>query len=105
MDLESIMEARRKAVQESIQQVPADKLTNMESEIFPYFEHQWREPFEQFLKDHPGCPIYHANAGEGVQILYCPSADRGIWFIPHGGLGPLQAEGLKMMKEAVEKRK
>jgi len=105
MDLETTMQHRRKAVLESIQQVPIEKLTAMESQIFPYFEHQWREPFEQFLKEHPGCTFYHANAGEGIQVIYCPSADRGMWFIPKGGLGLLQPNGLKIMKEAVEQRK
>jgi len=105
MDLESIMQHRREAVEKSLQQVPLEKLTSMESQIFPYFEHQWREPFEQFLKEHTGCTFYHADAGEGVQVLYCHSANRGMWFIPKGGIGLLQDQGLKMMKEAVEKKK
>ena len=98
------MESRRKAVMESIQQIPIEKLQGLEPQIFPYFEHQWREPFETFLTENKGCTFYHASAGEGVQILYCPSKDRGLWFIPKVGLGPLQERGLKIMKEAAEKK-
>ncbi len=98
------METRRKAVIDSIRPVTIEKLQAMESEIFPYFEHQWREPFEEFLRENKGCTFYHADAGEGVQIVYCPAKDRGMWFVPKGGLGPLQAKGLQIMKEASEKK-
>lgn len=104
MDLDSIMETRRKAVMESIQPIPIEKLEAMETQIFPYFEHHWREPFEEFLKENKGCTFYHASAGEGIQIVYCAAKDKGMWFVPKGGLGPLQPRGLQIMREAVEKK-
>jgi hypothetical protein len=90
MDLESTMANRRRAVQDSIQPISIEKLRALEGDIFPYIEHQWREPFEQFLTEN-----------EGIQIIYCPAKDRGIWFIPKQGLGHLQSQGLKIMKEVL----
>ena len=104
MDLDSIMESRRKAVQDSIQPITIEKLKDLEGEIFPYIEHQWREPFEQFLAENSGDTFYHATANEGLQIIYCPSKERGIWFIPKRGLGQLQSQGLKIMKEVLAKK-
>ena len=105
MDLEATMQSRRKAVMESIQQIPLEKLKALESQIFPYPEHPWREPFEAFLKETTGCVFHHANAGEGIQIVYCHAKDKGLWFIPKSGLGFLQPKGLQIMKEAVDKPK
>ena len=88
----------------SIHPITVEELREMESKIFPYFEHMWREPYEAFLNENKGCTYFHADAGEGVQIIYCPAKDRGIWFVPKSGLGPLQEKGLKIMKEACEKK-
>jgi hypothetical protein len=38
---------------------------------------------------------------DGVNIVYCRDKDKGIWFLPGSGLGPLQATGRKVMKDAI----
>jgi hypothetical protein len=58
----------------------------------------------QFLEENTGNTFYHATTNDQVEIIYCPAKEKGIWFLPRGGAGPLQAKGLKIMKEIVGKR-
>jgi hypothetical protein len=104
MDLEAVMHHRRDEVAKTIRPITIEQLKALEEEILPYFEHPWREPLDKFIAENKGVPLYYASAGEGVQVVYCPSQDRGLWFIAKKGLGLLQSEGLKLMKEVVEKK-
>jgi hypothetical protein len=36
---------------------------------------------------------------DGVNILYCRDKDKGMWFLPGSGMGPLQAKGRQTMKQ------
>jgi hypothetical protein len=47
--------------------------------------------------------FYHATTNDRVEIIYCPAEERGLWFLPGGGAGPLQARALKILKEIVDK--
>jgi hypothetical protein len=38
---------------------------------------------------------------DGVNIVYCRDKDKGIWFLPGSGMGPLQATGRKAMSEII----
>jgi len=38
---------------------------------------------------------------DGVNIVYCRDQDKGIWFLPGSGMGPLQVTGRKVMKEMI----
>jgi hypothetical protein len=38
---------------------------------------------------------------DGVNIVYCRDQDKGMWFLPGSGMGPLQATGRKMMSETI----
>ena len=55
------------------------------------------------LKENAGATFYHASTDERLHLIYCPSQDKGMWFLPGSGMGPLQERGRKMMKEIVEK--
>jgi hypothetical protein len=39
---------------------------------------------------------------DGVNIVYCRDKDKGIWFLPGSGMGPLQATGRKAMSEIIQ---
>ena len=47
------------------------------------------------------CPFYHASAGKGVIFLYSRDNDKGLWYLPGSGLGPLGEGGRQLMKEAI----
>jgi hypothetical protein len=54
------------------------------------------------VTENPGGTFYHASAGEGVIVLYSRDNDKGLWYLPGSGLGPLSEGGRQMMKEAIE---
>jgi hypothetical protein len=45
-----------------------------------------------------------SRASEGVVLLYYRAEDKGLWFLPGSGKGPLSASGRQMMKEAIDGR-
>ena len=61
----------------------------------------WRQTFLSVVTENPGDTFYHASAGEGVIVLYSRDADKGLWYLPGSGLGPLSEGGRQLMKEAI----
>jgi hypothetical protein len=104
LDIESITEARRKAIEQTVEPIGIDELKSLGEKIFPFLDHPWRDTFFQFLEENTGNTFYHATTNDQVEIIYCPAKERGMWFLPRGGAGPLQARGLKIMKEIVGER-
>ena len=102
LDMNSITEGRRKSIAKSITTISAEKMKAIGEEIFPYFDDPWREKFFDFIKENAGATFHHATTTEGIQILYCRDKNKGIWFMPQTGMGPMQAEGLGILKEIVE---
>jgi hypothetical protein len=104
LDIESIMDARRKAVQQTIEPIGIDKLKSLVEKLFPWQDHPWRQTFSQFLEENSGSTFYHATTTDRFEVIYCPDKEKGIWFIPKGGVGPLQARALGILKEIAGKR-
>lgn len=105
LDINSITDDRRKAIEQTIESISADQLKKVGEELFPFFDDPWREKYFQFIHDHPGSSFYHASTKDGIQFVYCYDQNRGIWFIPGTGLGPMQATGLSIMKQVVERKR
>jgi hypothetical protein len=103
LNMTEITEARRKAIAASIRPVTVEELHRLESDLFPYADDPWRERYQEFIKQHPSASYYHATTHDQVHLIYCDTENRGIWFVPGSGLGPLQEKGLKIMKEVVKK--
>ncbi|HVE15508.1 MAG TPA: hypothetical protein VNB29_02170 [Chthoniobacterales bacterium] len=101
MNFEAITEARRKAIADSIRSISTEEVKSLGETLFPYHEDPWREAFFGFLAEHPHASFHHAKSDDGVEILYCHQENRGIWFLPKSGVGPLQARGLEIMNDAV----
>ena len=104
LDIESITEARRKAVEQTVEPIGIDELKSLGEKIFPFLDHPWRDTFFQFLEENRGNTFYHATTNDQAEIIYCPAKEKGMWFVPRGGAGPLQARGLEIMKEIVGER-
>jgi hypothetical protein len=103
-DLESLTKERRKAIAETIHTVSHDEMKKLGDELFIYADDPWREAFFGFLKENSGSTFHRATTSDGVNIVYCRDKDKGIWFLPGSGLGPLQAKGRGVMKEMIEGR-
>jgi hypothetical protein len=100
-DAEAIDNERRKAIAKSIRVISVEELKKLGEEIFDSPDRPWRDAFLQLIEENPGCTFHHADAGEGVILLYCRDVDKGLWYLPGSGLGPLPEGGRQLMKEAI----
>ena len=98
-DFETLDEDRRKAIAKSIRSVRVEELKELGQQIFKVAEDPWREKFFGFISENSGASFYHAVTSDGVNIVYCSDKDKGMWFLPGTGMGPLQEKGRRMMKE------
>jgi hypothetical protein len=104
LNMEEITEARRKAVAASIRTISLAELKTLGEQLFPFVGDVWREQYFAFLDENPGATFHHATAHDGVQFLYCNAKDKGIWFLPKKGMGPMQSKGRSILKQIVEGR-
>ncbi len=103
LDMSSIDDARRKAIKKTIRPMATEEVKALEEQLFPYHDDAWRERFSQFIQENRNASFYHAQTDEQLHFLYCHTKEKGIWYLPGTGLGPLQEKGLKIFKEIVEK--
>ena len=105
LDFEKLSEERRKAITDSLRTIDVDELKKLGDQLFPYVDDAWRDAFFQFINENRNATYHHAVTSDGVHLLYCRAEDRGIWFLPESGKGPLQERGRQFMKEVIEGRK
>jgi hypothetical protein len=104
LDIESINEDRRKAVEQSIQVISMGDLKSLGEELFPFLDHPWRQLFFEFIEEHASDTVYHGKSDDGFEVIYCPATEKGMWFTRSRAMGPLQARAIAAMKEIVGKR-
>ena len=114
INIEEITEARRKAIAASIRTISVEELKTLGERLFPFVDDPWREKFFGFITENPGATFHHAITHDGVQIIYShakvvvrgigPSLEKGMWFLPGTGMGPMQPKGLATLKQIVEGR-
>lgn len=104
VNLEEITEARRKAVAASIRTISLEELRALGEKLFPSAGDAWRERYFAFLDENPGATFHHGTAHDEVQFIYCNAKDKGIWFKPGVGLGPMQPRGRAIFKQIIEGR-
>ena len=102
--MDDITEARRKSIEDTIKTISVEELKGLGEGLFPYHDHPWRAKFFNFLSDNAGATFHHAMTHDRVHIIYCQGQDKGMWFLPGSGMGPLQEKGCKILKEIVEGR-
>ncbi len=102
-DFDELTKERRESIAKTIRTASADELKKLGDQIFPYVEDPWREAFFGFIAQNPGATFHYATTSDGVHIVYCREKDKGIWFIPGTGKGPLQERGRQTMRQMIEK--
>jgi hypothetical protein len=103
-DVDAIDKERSKAIVKSIRIISVEELKKLGEEIFDSPDRPWRETFLSLIAEHPGATFYHASAGQGVIFLYIRDQDKGLWYLPGSGIGPLSVAGRQLMKEAIAAR-
>jgi len=99
---DEITEARRKAIADTIRPISIEELKPLGEGLFPNIDHPWRTTFFDFIKQNADATFHHAVTSDRIHIIYCHAKDKGMWFMPGSGMGPMQAKGLKILKEIVE---
>ena len=99
LNIEQIMQDRRKAVEKSIQRISLQELRTLVTTLFPIESHPWNQAFRTFLNESAGDTFYQATTDDNIHIVYCSTKEKGLWYIPEKGVGILQSRGLKIMKE------
>lgn len=98
-DMDAITEERRKSLAESIHSISIKELSALGEKLFPLHDHPWRETFFNFLAENPHASFTYGTTHDHVHVIYCSDKDKGFWFLPLGGMGPLGKRGLKILKE------
>ena len=101
VDMETLSEERRRAVQESLQSISVAELREIVKELSDFEGDPWQENFVRVIETHPQESFYRAVTQEGAIILYSPGEDTGVWFLPGSGMGPLPEQAKRHMKEAI----
>ena len=101
VDMQTVSEERRKALQETLQIMTVPELRKIVKELSDFEGDPSRENFVRVIDAHPEASFYRAVTQEGAIILYCPGENSGVWFLPGSGMGPLPEEAKRHMKEAI----
>ena len=101
VDMETLSEERRRAVQQSLESMTVAELRKLVKELSDFEGGPWRQDFVRVIEEHPEASFYRAVTQEGAIILYCPGDDTGVWFLPGSGMGPLPEQAKRHMKEAI----
>src|SRR4029453_9776916 len=102
-DVGAIDNQRRKALAKSIRIISVEELRKLGEEMFDDVDRPWRQTFLEFIEQHSRATFHQASAGEGVVFVYSRDGDKGLWYLPGSGLGPLSEGGRRLMKEAIAK--
>ncbi|MGE5209329.1 MAG: hypothetical protein ACM3KL_08370 [Alphaproteobacteria bacterium] len=100
-DAAALDNKRRKAMAKSIRVISVEELKKLGAEMFDDPDRPWRKTFFEFIAENPGATFYHADTGEGVVVVYSRYGDKGLWYLPGSGLGPLSEGGRRLMKEVI----
>jgi len=103
-NLENLTKERRQAMAQTLRTVSSEELKNIGNEIFRFADDPWRHAFFDFIAQNPGATFHHAVTSDNVNIVFCRDKDKGMWFLPGSGMGPLQDRGKKIMKEMIQKK-
>jgi len=103
-NLEELTKERRQAIAQTLRTVSSEELKNIGNEIFKFADDPWRQAFFDFIAQNPGVTFHHAVTSDNVNIVFCRDKDKGMWFLPGSGMGPLQDRGKRIMKEMIQKK-
>ena len=100
---EELWEERRKSVQDSLSTITVDELRKIVKKHEEEFvNNPSREEFLRLIEEQPHASFYSAVPQKDVVVYYCRDAQFGVWVLVGSGIGPLDADGKRLMKEAIE---
>ena len=104
VNMEEITKARRKAIAESIRTISVEELKALGEQLFPFMDNPWREKYFGFLAENPAPRSITRRRTTAFKSSTVTPKDKGMWFLPGTGMGPMQPKGLAILKQIVEGR-
>gem|GEM_PF-423476 len=102
LDIQTITEARREAIQQSLRSISLDELKKIARDQLSEFEGDpWYTAFVRIIDEHPHGSFYCAVVPEGATVFYSREEDTGVWILPGSGMGPLEDSGKRLVREAI----
>jgi hypothetical protein len=98
-NMDELTESRREALRDTVHTVSPEELRALGESLFPSAEHPWREKFFSFVSENAGATFHHGVTDDRIHIIFCGAQQKGMWFLPGSGMGPLQAKGIQIMTE------
>ena len=100
--LTTILEQRRKSIQQSLRSISVEELNEIAKRHQEEFvDDPWRVAFVRLVAEHPHGSFYYALPQSGLEVLYFREQDFGIWVLRGSGMGPLDDQAKRHMKEAI----
>jgi hypothetical protein len=93
LDIDQINEDRRKAIQQNIEVISVDNLKALGEKLFPYADHPWKEKFFEFIEQHSTDTCYRGTTNDGIEVLYCPATEKGMWYTKGERYGTIVCQG------------
>jgi hypothetical protein len=101
---EELWKERQKSVHGSLATITVEELKNIVKKHEEEFvANPARDEFLRLMAEQPQASYYTAVPQKDVVVYYCRDADFGVWVLVGSGIGPLDAHGKRLMKEAIER--
>src|SRR5688572_18585755 len=98
-----LWDERRKSVHDSLATITVDELKKIVKKHEEEFvANPSRDEFLRLIEEQPHASFYTAVPQSDVVVYYCRDAQFGVWVLVGSGIGPLDAEGKRLMQEAIE---
>ena len=103
VNIETLQKERREAVHQSLRVIALEELRKVAKEHEDEFVGDpWRDKLLRLMEEQPQPTFYTAVPQKDVVVYYCRDADFGVWVLVGSGMGSLDANGKRLMKEAIE---
>lgn len=99
---EDSLELRKQVIRETIRPASLEDVKELGEQCFPSVNDPWFESYNEFLEHHKNARFYRAETPDNREIAYCRDTDQGVWFLPGIGIGILQPNNLKMIRDIVD---
>jgi hypothetical protein len=100
--LEEAANLRRQVIRETIRPATLEEVRDLGERCFPSKNDPWFDRYIEFLEHHQNAHFYRAEMPDDRVIAYCRDTEQGVWFLAGIGIGIIQPDNLKILREIVD---
>ena len=93
---------RTESARQTLRAASSEELQGLVTELFPDGTHPFAEAFSKFIQENHSEHAVRGKTSDGVEFVYYPRPNRGMWFILGGtapSVGLLGTTALKALSE------